>query len=37
MPRTLFISDLHLSATRPELVAAFHEFTRGPARGASAL
>jgi UDP-2,3-diacylglucosamine hydrolase len=37
MPRTLFISDLHLSATRPELVAAFHEFTRGPARAASAL
>ena len=37
MPRTLFISDLHLSATRPELVAAFHEFTRGPARDASAL
>jgi UDP-2,3-diacylglucosamine hydrolase len=37
MPRTLFISDLHLSVTRPELVAAFHEFVRGPARGAAAL
>ncbi len=37
MPRTLFISDLHLSAQRPELVAAFHEFVRGPARGADAL
>jgi UDP-2,3-diacylglucosamine hydrolase len=37
MPRTLFISDLHLSAERPELVAAFHEFVRGPARGAAAL
>jgi UDP-2,3-diacylglucosamine hydrolase len=37
MPRTLFISDLHLSAKRPGLVAAFHEFARGPARGADAL
>jgi UDP-2,3-diacylglucosamine hydrolase len=37
MARTLFISDLHLSAQRPELVAAFHEFVRGPARGAEAL
>jgi UDP-2,3-diacylglucosamine hydrolase len=37
MPRTLFISDLHLSAKRPGLVAAFHEFVRGPARGAAAL
>jgi len=37
MARTLFISDLHLSARRPELVAAFHEFVRGPARGAAAL
>src|SRR5438552_15922933 len=37
MPRTLFISDLHLSAQRPQLVAPFHEFVRGPARGASAL
>jgi UDP-2,3-diacylglucosamine hydrolase len=37
MARTLFISDLHLSAQRPELVAAFHEFVRGPARGAAAL
>jgi UDP-2,3-diacylglucosamine hydrolase len=37
VPRTLFISDLHLSAARPALVAAFHEFVRGPARGARAL
>jgi len=37
MPRTLFVSDLHLSAKRPELVAAFHDFVRGPARGAAAL
>ncbi len=37
MARTLFISDLHLSPQRPELVAAFHEFVRGPARGAAAL
>jgi UDP-2,3-diacylglucosamine hydrolase len=37
MPRTLFVSDLHLSAKRPELVAAFHEFVRGPARGAESL
>ena len=37
MPQTLFISDLHLSAKRPELVAAFHDFVRGPARGATAL
>jgi UDP-2,3-diacylglucosamine hydrolase len=37
MTRTLFISDLHLSPKRPELVAAFYEFVRGPARGAAAL
>ncbi len=37
MARTLFISDLHLSTQRPALVAAFHEFVRGPARGAAAL
>jgi UDP-2,3-diacylglucosamine hydrolase len=37
MPRTLFISDLHLSPERPELVAAFHDFVRGPARGAVSL
>jgi len=34
---TLFISDLHLSPDRPELVAAFHALLRGPARGAAAL
>jgi UDP-2,3-diacylglucosamine hydrolase len=37
MARTLFISDVHLSARRPALVIAFHEFMRGPARGAAAL
>jgi UDP-2,3-diacylglucosamine hydrolase len=37
MPRTLFVSDLHLSAQRPQLVIAFHDFVRGPARGAVAL
>src|SRR5207237_10506682 len=36
-PPTLFVSDLHLSKKRPELVAAFHVFTRGPARKAAAL
>ena len=34
---TLFISDLHLSQDRPELVEAFHGLIGGPARGASAL
>lgn len=34
---TLFISDLHLSRERPELVEAFHALARGPARGAAAL
>jgi UDP-2,3-diacylglucosamine hydrolase len=34
---TLFVSDLHLSRDRPELVEAFHAFVAGPARGASAL
>jgi UDP-2,3-diacylglucosamine hydrolase len=34
---TLFISDLHLSPERPELVDAFHAFVSGPARGAAAL
>jgi UDP-2,3-diacylglucosamine hydrolase len=37
MPKTLFISDLHLSAERAGLVSAFHAFIRGPARGAAAL
>ncbi len=36
MPKTLFISDLHLSAERPALVEAFHAFARGPAREAAA-
>jgi UDP-2,3-diacylglucosamine hydrolase len=34
---TLFISDLHLSRERPELVEAFHALIAGPARGAAAL
>jgi UDP-2,3-diacylglucosamine hydrolase len=34
---TLFISDLHLSPARPELVAALHSLLRGSARGAAAL
>jgi UDP-2,3-diacylglucosamine hydrolase len=34
---TLFISDLHLASGRPEIVAAFHAFLRGPAHGAAAL
>jgi UDP-2,3-diacylglucosamine hydrolase len=33
----LFISDLHLSPERPELIEAFHALVRGPARGAAAL
>jgi len=37
MPPTLFASDLHLSKERPELIAAFHGFVRGPAQGAAAL
>ena len=37
MRPTLFISDLHLSPVRPQLVAAFHAFCRGPARAAAAL
>lgn len=36
-PPTLFASDLHLSPKRPRLIAAFHSFVRGPARGAAAL
>jgi len=34
---TLFISDLHLSRERPELIEAFHALVAGPARGAAAL
>lgn len=34
---TLFISDLHLSPERPELVAALHSLLRGSARGAAAV
>ncbi len=34
---TLFLSDLHLSPERPAALAAFHAFTRGPARQAAAV
>jgi len=37
MRPTLFISDLHLSAGRPALVAAFEAFCAGPARSAAAV
>ena len=35
--RALFISDLHLSPSRPQMVAALHALLQGPARGAAAL
>ncbi|MDR3213431.1 MAG: UDP-2,3-diacylglucosamine diphosphatase [Azoarcus sp.] len=34
---TLFIADLHLSAARPETVAAFSAFLSGPARATGSL
>jgi len=34
---TLFLSDLHLSPTRPGAVAALHAFCAGPARDAAAV
>jgi UDP-2,3-diacylglucosamine hydrolase len=34
---TLFLSDLHLSAERPGLLAAFASFCQGPARAAGAV
>ncbi len=34
---TLFISDLHLSAERPEKLELFYQFMKGPARRAEAL
>ena len=37
MAPALFISDLHLAPERPELVATFHAFVSGRARGAAAL
>lgn len=37
MKPTLFVSDLHLSADRPALVAAFRAFCTGPARGAAGV
>ena len=36
-PRTLFISDLHLTPERPEITHAFDAFARGSAVGAVAL
>ena len=37
MASTLFISDLHLAPSRPQMVAALHALLRGPARDAAAL
>ena len=37
MKPVLVLSDLHLSATRPAAVAAFHALARGPAQHASAV
>jgi UDP-2,3-diacylglucosamine hydrolase len=37
MRPALFVSDLHLSAARPALVAAFARFCAGPARAAESL
>jgi len=37
MKPTLFLSDLHLAPERPAATAAFHAFTRGPARAAAAV
>nr|MBA3485751.1 UDP-2,3-diacylglucosamine diphosphatase [Lysobacter sp.] len=34
---TLFISDLHLDATRPHITGLFARFLREQARGADAL
>ncbi len=37
MKPTLFLSDLHLSAERPALLAAFRAFCAGPARSAAGV
>ena len=37
MSASLFISDLHLSQARPQLVEAFHALMSGPARNAAAV
>lgn len=37
MTTTLFVSDLHLEAGRPDIAAQFQEFLRGEARSADAL
>lgn len=37
MASTLFISDLHLAPSRPQMVAALQALLRGPARDAAAL
>ena len=34
---TLFVSDLHLSPERPEIVALFRRFMQGPARKADSI
>lgn len=34
---TLFVSDLHLHPSRPHTARLFHDFLKGPARGAAAL
>ncbi len=34
---TLFISDLHLDESRPQIVELFEQFLRGQARDAAAL
>lgn len=35
--KTLFISDLHLARSRPDITGQFNAFLTGPARGADAL
>ncbi|HMA31218.1 MAG TPA: UDP-2,3-diacylglucosamine diphosphatase [Casimicrobiaceae bacterium] len=37
MKPTLLLSDLHLAPERPAAAAAFHAFTRGPARAAASV
>ena len=37
MTPALVVSDLHLSAARPQVIAAFHALARGPAQQASAV
>jgi UDP-2,3-diacylglucosamine hydrolase len=37
MPHSIFVSDLHLCASRPAINRIFHEFLRGPAACSEAL